>query len=516
MDGRSSSHRIALLAVPAIVVAAAMAIARPPVRKLAETDDVAPAIYYGAKHCSGCHNTKEFPNPAFDASKNHVKLDEFGTWKLDKHGSAYENLKASSLGKDMGRRLGNLDVTDRKTGCLGCHSASAEEMSLRRAGDAFQLQDGVSCENCHGPAEKWEGEHSQQKWRKNSAEQKAKLGMNDMRDPVRQAEKCLSCHVGNVAEKKVVTHEMYAVGHPPLPSIEVANFADNMRHWWLIREKPESKTDPALLKGNQYERSRLALVAAATALKTAMTQIAEEAAIDEPTVPGQAWPDYARFDCASCHHELQRPSWRQERGFTLKPGRPPIARWPIEVVRLGIDKLTLDDPSAKGLLDELKAHEEAINAATSVRPFGRKAVLKEAASNYSAWAQDLARKLTNASYDEKTVRELLRKLFATVAERDLDYDAARHVAWTAWSLYRDLQTDGKDVPELQRKDAEVKALFSQISKGLNLDLPIGRNQKVAENLRDALQRMGEYEPAQFRKDVKDLGEKLLNSGVRLN
>ena len=31
---------------------------------------------------------------------------------------------------------------------------------------------------------------------------------------------CLSCHLGNAREGRVVTHEMYAAGHPPLPGFE--------------------------------------------------------------------------------------------------------------------------------------------------------------------------------------------------------------------------------------------------------------------------------------------------------
>jgi hypothetical protein len=508
MDGRSSSHRIALLAVPAIVVAAAMVTAHPPTRGTGQKGDFSPAVYRGAESCSACHNVNKYPNPAFDRSKPHVRLNEFETWRTDKHGSAYDNL-TSHLGRAMGNRLGNLDVTDRKTGCLGCHSASIEEVAKRQQGDAFKLSDGVSCENCHGAAGDWFGEHSETKWRKLSPIEKAAKGMNDLRDPVRQSTKCLSCHVGNVSEGKVVTHEMYAVGHPPLPSIEVARFADNMRHWWLIKEKPESKQDAALLKGNEFERSRLALVSAANALKASMMQIAEESAIDTAPAPGESWPDYARFDCASCHHELQRPSWRQERGFILTPGRPPIGRWPLESVKLGIEKLTIDDASTRGLLDELKAHESALNAATGARPFGRKVALKEAATKYAAWAQELAARIAKAAYGEKDVKDLLGKLLAMATESDLDYDAARHVVWMAWTLYRDLQPDYGNDAETKKKDDEVKSVFSQLSTGLNLDLPIGRNEDIAKGLPQALRKMGDYEPAQFRSDITDLTKKLL-------
>ena len=43
---------------------------------------------------------------------------------------------------------------------------------------------------------------------------------------------CLSCHVGNAAQGKVITHAMYAAGHPPLPAMDIATFALNQpQHW---------------------------------------------------------------------------------------------------------------------------------------------------------------------------------------------------------------------------------------------------------------------------------------------
>ena len=62
--------------------------------------------------------------------------------------------------------------------------------------------------------------------------------MIDVRNPVRRAEQCFSCHIGNVEEGKLVTHAMYAAGHPPLPSIEIESFAKQMpRHWRYLDEK---------------------------------------------------------------------------------------------------------------------------------------------------------------------------------------------------------------------------------------------------------------------------------------
>ena len=69
--------------------------------------------------------------------------------------------------------------------------------------------------------------------------------MTDLWDPVRRAETCASCHVGNHDEGKVVTHAMYAAGHPPLPGFETATFGDlEPRHWQYLSEKTPATSEP--------------------------------------------------------------------------------------------------------------------------------------------------------------------------------------------------------------------------------------------------------------------------------
>ena len=92
---------------------------------------------------------------------------------------------------------------------------------------------------------------------------------------------------------------MYAAGHPPLPSIEVATFTNSIpRHWWLARreERAEPSRSSSATKAGELEQTRLALVGAAVALKTSMKLLADEAKADVrprrpparigPTTPG--------------------------------------------------------------------------------------------------------------------------------------------------------------------------------------------------------------------------------------
>ena len=515
MHGRSNRMRIAVLfALPVVVLLTTYALGQPPAEPKTFSTASSEMRYLGSAYCSLCHTQ---PQPQLKNSLQHVWLNEFTTWsKTDKHSLAFKNLK-EERGLAMTRRLGK-DVLKAETGCLGCHSASVAEVMYsstdKKQGDAFNRADGVSCENCHGPGEKWLGEHAISWWRTKSPAHKAELGMNDLRSPSIQAEKCLSCHIGNSDEKKVVTHAMYAAGHPPLPSIEVATFGDQIpRHWRTLQEKrdngknnpdydPKAVENHFAYEGDQLERSKLAVVSAAIALKTSMALLAKEsnssaAKPNHEDVPGLGWPDYARFDCTSCHHELERPSWRQDRGFTSAPGRPPVVRWPSFVAALGVEKLATDDPKAKLLLEEMKAHEAAIDDATRAKPFGRSEDMGAAAAKYAAWADRLAQKLESSKFDGKLVTAILQRLVQEASETDLDYDAARHVGWTIWAFRSDL---GKNL----KNGEEVDRILVRISSELRLQLPTGRDKSIEKQLSDALRTMGEYKPIAFREDLKSL------------
>ena len=91
-------------------------------------------------------------------------------------------------------------------------------------------------------------------------------GMTDLWDPARRAQLCASCHVGDVREGKVVTHAMYAAGHPPLPGLEVATFSEQMpRHWQYLSEKPPEVQKLLQYNPAQLEKSQLVAVSGALA-----------------------------------------------------------------------------------------------------------------------------------------------------------------------------------------------------------------------------------------------------------
>ena len=83
------------------------------------------------------------------------------------------------------------------------------------------------------------------------------------------------------AEGKVITHEMYAAGHPPLAGLEVAAFSDEMpRHWQYVKEKSKTVQETFQVAPSRFEESQVVLVGGMVAFRETMRLLAEEAADD--------------------------------------------------------------------------------------------------------------------------------------------------------------------------------------------------------------------------------------------
>src|SRR6185503_8483157 len=203
----------------------------------------------------------------------------------------------------MAKILG-IERADTAPKCLACHALTVPEADRART---FDSTDGVSCESCHGPASNWLGPHTTKGW---THERSMAAGMRDLRDPVRRAENCLTCHLGTA--EKAVDHEMIAAGHPDL-YFELASFTAAMpRHW-----KDDGKDDAAL--GDV----RMLAAGQAVQLREQLQRVARNTQVNPQ---GNSWPEFADLDCFACHHSLTNAenSWRQDQGYAgRKAGNPP-------------------------------------------------------------------------------------------------------------------------------------------------------------------------------------------------
>ena len=219
----------------------------------------------------------------------------------------------------------------------------------------------------------------------------------------------MSCHIGNAAEGKVVTHGMFAAGHPPLPPIEIAQFTKNQpQHWRDSRDVPLFRGNPPKeiqeiyhLKDLDFQGTKLALIGNIVALRETLRLVRDRAdfkampprwpellhgrspganeAKNAPRLPEQIWPEIAmaHTDCYACHHDLRSPSYRQERGsgyrlsaeklIACPPGRPLIRVWPTALALATTEYL--ESPEKSKRLHEVI--ESVVNACTQRRSVSR-------------------------------------------------------------------------------------------------------------------------------------------------
>src|SRR5262245_15665323 len=296
-----------------------------------------PTPYYFASR-QGCGRAGCHVSPPTQEDTYLCRCDEYTRWiKNDKHAQAARVL-SGKLGRLMARRLG-YDVTTAEA-CLSCHGAVIKDPDARDRN--FSTQDeGVGCCVCHGAYRDWYEPHGSylqaDRWRKlTRAEKEQRYGMTNLWDPARRAALCASCHIGDIASGKFITHEMYEAGHPRLPGFEAAAFCDAMpRHWRLAREKPAAVRALSADEGGECEQTRLALVGAAVSLRQAMRLLAGQSAacLKSNDPDGQAL-EYASLECSACHRNLRPPGRGQGPDAPGAARRTPgyAPRWPAALI----------------------------------------------------------------------------------------------------------------------------------------------------------------------------------------
>jgi hypothetical protein len=366
-------------------------------------------------------------------------MTEWTTWQgtLDKHSRAHESL-LDERGQRIGRLLGG-NVLDPATGCVQCHNVNVDPSRWARGcidarGNNLCQQRGVGCEACHGPSARWDGPHDEYPvWRNADLEYKTELGWVDVRSPITRAEVCTSCHVGSAPHGRLITHAMYAAGHPPLSGFEIESFADKMpRHWRYSYEKKEASNRP-------YQRTQNLLTASIVSIRMAV-----ELAMADAAAPAdeRRWPELARMDCYDCHHELREPSWRQLRaGSSSTPVRPPgrprlaVGSLPLAAIATDVALGPTADAEFTKLLGELHAPFEH-------SAFGDPAVLARRGAAMVGWCRSVESRLASAEITAEVVRGVLHSIAEHAASDYRDFDTARQLfgAWTV--VFEELVANG--------------------------------------------------------------------------
>ncbi|HVX12835.1 MAG TPA: multiheme c-type cytochrome [Pirellulales bacterium] len=228
----------------------------------------------------------------------------------DPHAQAYRTL-SNERSKKMAERLKLGVPANRSERCLRCHSPF--DVATAR-GRAAGLADGVGCEACHGAAQDWLALHTRQDWPTLKAQDSH--GMRDTRNLHARTRACAACHVGTAPRDGEpgddVDHDLIAAGHPPLKFEATAYLAKMPKHW----DEKDPRTGKAPPRPD-FEAQAWAVGQAASAA-AALDLLAYRAK------PGQqkSWPEFAEYDCYSCHHQLYGTG-RRARPPSASPGNEP-------------------------------------------------------------------------------------------------------------------------------------------------------------------------------------------------
>ncbi len=365
--------------------------------------------YMGTFTCasSKCHGDPK-------GRAEYPKLNEYTVWSQGgKHFKSFATLTNESLksGKSPSKIAKNLNIAQPETSdrCLACHALNVKA-ELR--GTRFNIAEGVQCESCHGPSEKWLEGHRKKDWKH---QQSVQVGMYDTMNLLLRADKCVSCHLA-------IDADMVAAGHPDLFAFELNTFSVSMPTHWQDR-------------GGSFGTREWA-VGQTVALREAMKQLAQRASgnADEKLLTS-AWLR-ARGHAVVVRHALavaapdaqksldQRMAALSETAGKGGAERPKIAAGASEIAKAMeqvapvVAKKEFGKSGTQALMQSISADADAI-AASGVR-----------GAQQAAMALD---RLTNAVAKEsgqKTDKELggiLDRMFALVDD-PAKFDPSRFAA----------------------------------------------------------------------------------------
>ena len=253
------------------------------------------AANVGVVNCANslCHGS------ASSWKDSNILQNEYITWsRVDKHATRAYQVLFEERSRRIARNLGLKEPAHEARLCLDCHTYNP---APAQRGERFKIADGISCEACHGPAEKWIQSHVAP--RATHADNLAH-GLYPTNEPLAQARLCLSCHFGN--KDKFVTHRMMGAGHPRL-AFELDTFSQTQPPHFVIDADWQKR------KGT-WDPTRVWAVGQALAAAELLDVL-----IDPKRSRDGFFPELVVFDCHACHHSMSDIRWSPRSGTS--PGR---------------------------------------------------------------------------------------------------------------------------------------------------------------------------------------------------
>lgn len=185
--------------------------------------------------------------------------------KQDIHSRTYNTL-VNARSAQIASALKIPDATT-SSRCTTCHAPFHDVPKSAFLADITKPVEGVSCESCHGPAEKWIRSHTRPDF---SHKDRVLLGLRDLNHLYVRANSCVACH-------QTVDPALLTAGHPELLFELDGQAVSQPKHWSEAR------------RGKPWHGPKAWLVGQAVALREMSAQLTTEKAPGEKlTVPWSA------------------------------------------------------------------------------------------------------------------------------------------------------------------------------------------------------------------------------------
>ncbi len=277
--------------------------------------------YLGASTCasSACHGN---PSPLKGGK---IPRNEFTLWsKHDSHSKAFSAL-TSPDGRKISENLG-ISNPEKSNECLPCHSTTSD---MTRVGLNFRMEEGITCERCHGAAEAYLKSHARTS---TSHEQNIRNGLVDLASPLGRANICLDCHQGTT--ETPVNHRLYGAGHPRI-DFELNTYSEiQPRHFQI---------DADYVERNGHNSAAQQWLAGQLVMAQRLIQSVKSAS---------PRPELSTIYCSSCHHSLKSKQFRT-RHYGKEPGILRLNKSKLQLAALGV--ALIDSEISRQLLDAVRA-----------------------------------------------------------------------------------------------------------------------------------------------------------------
>lgn len=154
--------------------------------------------------------------------------------KQDIHSRAYNTL-VNARSAQIAAALGIPEAVT-SSRCTSCHAPFHDVPKSAFLSETIKANEGVSCESCHGPAEKWLRSHTRPDY---SHADRVLAGLRDLKHLYVRANSCVACH-------QTLEPALTAAGHPELLFEMDGQAVSQPKHW---REKGDWHGPKAWLVG---------------------------------------------------------------------------------------------------------------------------------------------------------------------------------------------------------------------------------------------------------------------------